>query len=96
MGGFLSSVFQTEYRIIYTVVGPSFYPLPWFRTYEELTTALNTHFNVSKKTVLYFDDASGKRMRVFSEDTFRALLPKHRVIPPSTSVYYIGLSLDVV
>jgi hypothetical protein len=83
MGQLLSSaskMWNKQYKVIYIQdANEKFYPLKWPDTYSELLLALKVSFNYyPKNDVIIVDDVSEHPMSINSQQSFQALIPKHK------------------
>ena len=84
---------KQQYRIIYISDHKKrMFPITWPDTFAELQLVLrNVHGYHSKH--LLIDDVSEFPMYIYSESSFRALVPKFKEAPPNIQIFYIGLQL---
>lgn len=85
-----------ELRVIYVVEKNKrdVYPIQWPESFFEFVRELHTLFPATKRieqTKFKFRDACEFSVTVTSENTFQALVPKHRQIAPSVDLYYVTL-----
>ncbi len=92
MGTILSGYVSRHHYVIYLRdMNEKMVPIEWPQTLRELTTYLLEHYNY-RAASLEIQESSEYTMQVSSETSFRALVPKLKIID-ETRIYYVIVML---
>ena len=69
-------------------------PIVWPRTYYDFLLCLKNTFDFEPQDdTVCVDDASQVDVYVKSEESFRALIPKHTKVEPNQNIFYVNIHL---
>jgi hypothetical protein len=70
-------------------------PIEYPDTLEKLKKYLSDYYNF-KPAILTIQESSEHVMYISTETSYRALVPKHKLVEPNMNVYYIIVNLPFV